>query len=148
MIYLLYISWLFITQANDCFDGSFEKNNLDECVFNCNDDDVKYIAKAKVTFDQILHECSNVRIAYQMKQCSELADLVWSGDCQYSCPYCKCTDKDAGGSPESFEGLGVKACYNCTCDAHKDDTTYEGYLLECDRTESTYSPYQWKDFQC
>eukprot|EP01083_Nonionella_stella_P093574 262304_1 len=149
MIYLLYISWLFITQAaNDCYYGWFELDGLSECVFNCNGRDVKYIDKAEVTFDQIVHSCGNVQNGYKLEYCSKLDDLVWGDDCQYSCPYCKCTDKDAGGSPESFEGLGVKACYNCTCDAHKDDTTYEGYLLECDRTESTYSPYQWKDFQC
>eukprot|EP01084_Bolivina_argentea_P130983 231228_1 len=105
MIYLLYISWLFITQAaKDCYEGYFEKNNLDQCVFNCNYDGVEYIEKAKVTFDQITHGCYNVRRGYQLGYCSKLDDLVWSGDCK--CPYCKCTDKDAVGTAKLFEALG------------------------------------------
>eukprot|EP01084_Bolivina_argentea_P005790 10932_1 len=149
MIYLLYISWLFITQAaNDCYYGWFELDGLSECVFNCNGRDVKYIDKAEVTFDQIVHSCGNVQRGYALGYCEELADLVWGDDCQYSCPYCKCTDKDASGTAESVEQIMRKKCYNCTCDEHKYDATYEGYIFDCDSTGSVSDAYQWKDFQC
>eukprot|EP01084_Bolivina_argentea_P289071 496280_1 len=106
MIYLLYISWLFITQAaNDCYLGYFELNDLAECVFNCNGEGVKYIAKAEVTFDQIVHSCGDVQRGYALGYCAELADLVWGDYFQYSCPYFKCTDKYASGTADSVEQI-------------------------------------------
>eukprot|EP01084_Bolivina_argentea_P130984 231229_1 len=124
MIYLLYISWLFIAQSNDCYDGEFELNDLNECVFNCNENSIKYIAKTEVTFDQLLHSCYNVRRGFQLGDCTTLDDLVWNDSC--TCPYCKCTDKDSSGSSVLFEQILDKTCYNCTCNTHPYDITYEG----------------------
>eukprot|EP01084_Bolivina_argentea_P005791 10933_1 len=146
MIYLLYISWLFITQADDCFKGSFELNDLNNCELNCNDDDVKFVDKAEVTFTQILHSCYNVRRGYQLGDCTEVADLVWSDNC--GCPFCACASKDVAGSAVVFETIMDKTCYNCTCNAHKYDTTIEGNVLDCDSTYSADSAYEWKDFEC
>ncbi len=146
MYFQLFISWLFVANANDCYNGNFETNNLGDCVFNCNHDDVKYISKEEVTWNQLMHSCYNVREASQLGDCSSTTDLVWGDGC--SCPYCSCAVQETSGTAVLFEQMIEKTCYNCTCDTHPYDTTVEGFVFGCDNVDEVDDGYAWTDFTC